>query len=271
MSKEELLREIDKLPLFREARVWISESRRPEESIETSYLHNLVESKRYKAIYEAPNLKEPVAIVSKYYKLIQLRDSFKRALTRLPEEIEGKINYYRGRAEMTLFPEESNIGLRVFNSVDGRGALRVDFAVRLEDNKYIVLPRRVLQGFRRVHKGRVLLKYRDFLKIVTEVRKVWTTIREKMSKKLVDDSTIKEIKKVLKAGKRLSNAIDELYEANKIGQKYYNERPLNLWTLFLAIVDKVLDRTYKSRYHRQRKLNQIARVIINYAFFLELD
>lgn len=261
MTKEQLMRRISHLPLFSTADVHISNA------------EDTLNAKDFKAIYEGEILCQPVAIVSRHYKLVQLRDALSKAVEKLPEEIEGQIYYFFGRALMSVYPVGSEVGLRVSNSVDAKWALRVDFAVRPEGigGYSLVVPQKRLKGFRRIHKGKVLLEYEDFLKVIADVREVWRTIVEKMSAIPVDKDKLEEVKRVLRFGKRLGRDLDEIwhtYKGNYLIKP--KEEQLTLWVLFRETIKKLSKRSYKSGIHKVRRLENVGKVMMNYAFFSEV-
>lgn len=261
MTKEQLMRSISHLPTFSTANVLIAD------------VGDTLRAKEFKAIYEGEILCQPIAIVSRYYKLVQLRDALNKAVEKLPEEIEGQIYYWFGRALMSVYPIGSEVGLRVSNSVDAKWALRVDFAVRPKGiGEYsLVIPQKRLKGFRRIHKGRVLLEYEDFLKVIADVREVWRTIVEKMSIIEIDKDKLEEVKRVLKFGKKLGGDLDEIwlsYKGNYLTKP--KKEQLTLWVLFREIIKKLSRRSYKSGIHKVRRLENVGKVMMNYAFFSEV-
>lgn len=244
--KADLIEQINKLlPEFEERELYI----------QTPQGMHKVE--HFKAIAEKAKT-QPVAIVTRYYKLIQLREAFLKLIENLPEGISGRIYYWRGGAEMDIFPEGETVGVMVKNSVDGKVALQSSF-IATTNGYSIPLPRTVLKGFRRIHKGNILLEYEAFTKTLGEIKQVWTTIVNKMSKVTVDEAKFLELVEVLKAGKRLKKRMESI----PLG--------IDLWSYFVELIKAIASRTYKSEIHRRRKLAQISKVILNYAFFLEIQ
>jgi len=237
--KGELIQKIEKLPIFQEKEITV----------------NGAVAKRWKAICEEGN-NEPVAVVTKKYILLQLKDSFKTVLDRFPEDIEGDVYYYYGRAGMTIFPRDKNIGLYVVNSVDRTTALRTDFIVK--DLNFII-PRKVAVGLRKVHRGETGEKLLgDFLDVITKVQETWEGIVAKLQTVPVEKTDIENLKEIV--GKRL---------AKKLEEKIVPED--TKWEAIVKTIKLVSEKKYKSNYHKMEKLRKIGQEIVAQVFMAYLQ
>jgi hypothetical protein len=248
MNNEDIEKKIDTIPLFEERKVLTGD---------INDLNGLYNQREYKAIAEKDS-NQAIAFVSKHYVLIQFRDAFRKVIKDL-ENIDGKVYYFFGRSQMDIYPKDSQVGLCISNSVDRTWALRVDFIASIKEGT-VFIPSKVL-GFRHKHMGNVKLAYGDFVDVITKAQSSWDTITTKMNSIKLDDDGIEDIKKILKAGNKLKEAIDLIY------LNYDNS--ITLWDMFREVITVVSKRVYKSDIHRRLKLSHISTVLLNYALITE--
>jgi len=238
---EEVLRQIEGLPEFeiRPIRHWDGSE--------------WLEEKKFRGIAE----KGPdrlVSIVTKRYRLIQLKDSFKLAISQL-RDIEGEVAYYVGRASLYLYPKGEHCGIRIENSVDRTSALRVDYIVRLQGYS-LTIPKKLVKAFARRHTGRTPIVYEDFLSVITSVKQVWETIASKLRNKIVSNEEAKNLLKAIKAGKKLRERAKEVF----------NE-PVNFLTAITKLIELISLAKYKTDWHKRHKLDRVSSLLLNYALF----
>jgi hypothetical protein len=240
--KKDLMESIGKLPLF--------------ELKPTAILCNQewVEQE-FKGVTEVGQRKA-IEMVSNQYRLVQFQDLFRTAIERLPEEIEGRIWYFWGLGEMDVFPTGEEVGLIIKNSVDRRQAVRIDFGVRA-DGETFSLPTEI-KGFKRIHKGTVVIESKDFLAVIKELKPIWKNIITTMNTVKLDGTRVQELL-ALRMNKRLKEVIAGL----GLGE-------VTLWQAFTEIVRAISKRKYKSPLHRRMKLRQVGDVIFDYCLQLKV-
>jgi len=202
--------------------------------------------------------KKALAVVSKDYTLVQLRDSLAKALEKLPDDVGGNVWYRKTKASMMVFPKGSNVGLWISNSVDAARAIRVDFLAK-EPGGYVYIPRDVA-GYRRIHRGEALLEYGDFVQTIESVRETWRSIVDRLSKERATDEDIEELKDLV--GKRLAKHLDGwVEEFRKLGTMP------SLWEVILESIKTVASRKFPQtgEIGRQEKLRSLSYALLGYA------
>ena len=191
-----------------------------------------------------------IAVTSKKYKLIQFSSVFLPVLSGVEGEFTGEIHTYKGKAWLYVFPEGENIGILLKNSVDKSTAIEANFAVML--NGYTVaIPARI-KGFRKAHTGQALQITQDFLNGLGGIKNFWADIVKRYSDYNVDDEVQKEVFKQLKLTKKVKDRIE-------------NRKIDNLWSLFIAVLDELSKKHFKSDIHRDRKIQNMVEIFYNYS------
>jgi len=202
--------------------------------------------------------KKAISVVSKYYKLVQFRDLYREALKNLPEEIEGRVIYWEGRGQMTVYPLESDVGIKVMNTADGKNALKIDFVHRVTGFHY-KLPKAATRPFRKTHRGKIDVAVQDYFKVVNKVVELWKPIVEKLAQRKLDYEEYTAILQRIKAGERLKEKIEQRIAVDH--QKKEIE-DMTVWDCFQRIVSAITSRKYKSEIHKQKKLDLLAERIL---------
>lgn len=239
MGKEELNEQINRLPLFetRQIAIHTNESWLPQP--------------KFQAIVEQGKT-EAIAVLRKGYVLIQLRDALQKVVEKMPETIEGRVFYYHGRAALSIYPQNEDIGIYALNSVDGTTALRVDFTIRGEDFS-VFIPRKVA-GLRRIHRGKAYAEYVNFLDFIEQVKETWKSIVEKLSNRIATDEDKKTFAGII--GKRGAEELD----------LWLKQKPTaTVWDLTRQTLKIINRRKYKTEIHRNEKIRRVSFAIFAYA------
>jgi len=197
--KEKLFEEIERIPKFERKEIYVDGEKQ----------------KSFDAILEE-GAKQAIAVVSKRYTLVQIRDVFRRIAEVLPEDAKGEVIYYWGKGLFFIFPPVGKVGARVMNSVDGSTSLRMDF-VYVSPLGNLYLPRDVA-GVRKIHVGRVESTFGDIVETLNKVQHTWTNIVENLSRTEATSEDLDEIKKI--AGKKCAKTLEAFYaETEASGRK----------------------------------------------------
>ena len=239
--KPELVEQINRLPLFEKRRVYLRDR----------FSEGYIEQEDFRAIVETGS-DRALAVVTRDYALVQLREGFRKIVEKLPENIAGRVDHYRGRACMTVYPEGEDIGLYAVNSVDGSSALRVDFVVRGDFGR-IFIPRRVA-GLRRIHRGRIETEFENFLDVIARVKSAWFSIVQTLSQRAAREEDIKTFSDLL--GKRGARELETWLAGHP--------QP-TVWELVKQAVRIISGRRYKTELHRSERLRRVSFAILAYA------
>lgn len=253
MNKEELVRGIEKIPQFVLRDIKIVGN------------NKVVDEKNWKAVTEDINEK-PLTFVTERYKLIQFKDVFTPLVQNIPE-LDGEVSYFDGFGIIDIFPEdeklkngEDRIGMVAYNSVNKTSSVIVNFCVR-HGKKKITIPRNIA-GFKKVHSGKILDMTKNFLEVAENVRSIWNTILNEFSKIKVDEAYATNVLKELD--------IKDQYITKRTMKKVLTTSDINLWDMFLYIMELVEARRFKSDVHRRKKMDLITAKIFKYATMIKL-
>lgn len=238
--KAELLQQIESIPEFEEKPVFV----------------NGTEQKNFKAIVEKGKT-EAIAVLKKRYVLIQIRDALRQVIELLPDETTGDIFYWGGRGMAIVFPKpQSEVGLRVLNSVDASTALRLEFLAEARE-AHIYLPHVVSGkplGAREIHIGQVKNRFLAEIQTLSQAIECWRSIVEKLSKEIATEEDLQAMQK--KVGKRA---------AKRLGEIWMYRQGMTVWNLILEAVRIVASRKFKSAIHREEKLRRLSNTILAYS------
>ena len=248
-GKQALLQAIEELiPLFEYRKVYTS----------TPDRQNLTLQNHWLAIHEKGS-EQAISFVSPRYRLIQLRDSFLKAIDKL-EDIEGTVYYYRGKGMIEIFPTGEQYGIVISNSVDRSLALKVEYATRHNGFTFII-PKKLVQGFKKKHIGKAEIAYEDFLEVITSVKEAWKSIVEKLSNQKLGENGLELLLRAIHAGKRTRKRIEE---RTSLGPES------SFWEGILECIRAITDRQYKSAWHKKKKLYMLSSVLLSAAFLAEV-
>lgn len=264
MDKEQLIQRIENIPKFvkRDVAIRGIEER---ELIEVEgnkvRVDNWKEDEKNKAVTEEGNL-IPLAFVSEGYQLVQFNSVFLPLIQNI-EELDGDIMYYKGVGYMDVFPKDERlkvnggdkIGLVSMNSVNKTCSVIIKFCVS-HNNKRITIPKS-LAGFKRMHTGKAIQITSNFLVVVDKVRQIWKTIIEEFTKIKVNETYADAVLDDIN--------IKENYIRKKVTKKIMATSDMDLWDLFLYIIEIVEERKFKSDLHRRKKLDIISEKLFKHA------
>jgi hypothetical protein len=259
MNKEELINAIENLPLFRLRDVAVKDEVIVDSEVEKE---SWVEADRFKSVTET-NKHEPYAFVSKGYQLVQFKEMFKPIVEKIGD-CKGDINHYNGFAIMDVFPlkEEfsaSKIGIVAYNSVDKTSALNIRFCVDYNGKK-ITIPKGVA-SFRKIHLGNVGVMTQDYISVITQIKKAWSSIIGKFTKEVVDDTNIGDV---------VENFDMDSYSLKHMKKKMVGGKTFDLWSFSMEVFDYLSKKKYKSEVHRRKRLDKFAKKIFDYGFLLNI-
>lgn len=253
MNKKEILEEIDKIPTFVYRDVAID-------------YNNVWDKKEaLKAITEEGN-DEPLAIVSKKYRLVQFKPVFEPIVAPI-NELEGDLIYYKGFAIMDLFPKDetynndgNSIGIVVMNSVDTTASVVIKFCINYDKRKITIPPK--ISGFKKVHMGNVNILSQDYANMISKVKGSWSTIMERFTNMFVDENNVMDYLDTFKIGENTAKKIKKEVMAS--------DNEINLWDLCLIVFDHYSEKEYKSEVHKRKKLDSFVSKIFEYAMITRL-
>jgi len=226
-----------------------------------------VDKEKHKAITEMDKTK-PFAFVNYKYKLIQFADVFLPLIENIPE-LEGNVSYYEGYSIMDIFPKDEKllldnddkIGIVCINSVNKMSSVFIKFCI-CHNKKIISLPKSVA-GYRKVHFGNnVYQNTLNYIGVVDKVRGVWKIVIDEFQKINVDVLNAENILSELKFKDR--------FIRKKVMKKVMSGEKINLWGLFIYIIECVEMRNYKSEIHKRKKLDLITEKLFKYAVVSKL-
>lgn len=270
MNREEILEEIDALPLYEMRDVKIADDMSAEHFVPVEF---------HKAIVEEGKT-VPLVFVGKRYHLVQFKQVFKPVIDSIPGEMRANLIHNEGYAGMSIFPDDENLregntefGVVATNSVDCSSAVVVKFCVKHKDLSQITIPPKVA-GLKKMHTGSVANIVKDYMRMIGPVKEVWNKIitefpkmevivREDNSKQ--DALLLGGVADKLKLGKRITkNMIEKADKVLAAGNTY------TLWDLFVDSLETIDQRNYKSKVHRQRRVDKLSQAVVEYAFVLSL-
>jgi len=227
-------------------------------------------SERFVAICEKGSL-EPISVVSKRYKLLQMSDVFGRVLKVIGEDSDGEVHYYNGRAVMYLFPRDAGevdgmrIGIAVANSVDQSSALRLQFVLSGTTTRLYLPGFGRVRSYRRLHVGNVGTEFAKVAEQVAAVSALWKPIITGLSKMRAKAEDVELFKKAL--GKKLGQGLDS-YVANY--RLYHGGEMPDIWSLTLEAMKIVAQGTTARKkagasYRLQEKIRRVSTLLLSYA------
>lgn len=240
-SREELLKEIEKLPEFELVKIYTNKN------------GEYGEQEEFKAVLERGK-DQALAVVSSEYSLVQMRDVFVQALSYIEQVAQGRVLYRNGYGQLEVFPEGSRIGVYVLNSVDRSSAIKIGFLTQ-ENGATIYIPPEEVREYKRLHRGVPLHEMQNAGEVLLKAQEAWALIVSKLSNVPLDEELVVEVKKAVDAGEKLSEEIDRF--VNDSLDKYAG-RPQTLWDLFLYVLKAVSTGNYKAELNRQKRLRRLS-------------
>jgi hypothetical protein len=197
---------------------------------------------------------EIITAVSSRYKLIQFSSCFNPVLEKMPDNIVGDVWTYKGKAQLSIFPEAQGqadrVGITLKNSVDRSTAVEARFSV-LSSGHYIVFPKEI-KGFRKTHTGQALAITQDFMAGLADIRLFWHDLVRKYNDFALDGQMVEDILKELRVTKGLADRIT-------------NHKTTNLWEMFQATLHEISLKHYRSDIHKAKKVETIVKIFYNFA------
>ena len=240
-----LMKEIEKIPEFELLDV----------SVVKDGTHR--DQTKFKAVVEREK-DEAIAVVSSKYALVQMREVFGQVLSRIDQDINGEVLYYGGRGQLHIFPNDSRVGICVMNSVDRSSAIRILF-IGKANGATVYLPR--VREYKRLHVGAPLSEVRNYSEILTYAQETWETIADRLSKTPLTDELVTEIKETVDT-KALAERVDEFVRYNL---DRYLRKQLTLWDLLLTVLKAAAESRFKSKVHRERRLQRLSSMLLAFA------
>ncbi len=265
--KNELINKIQQIPEFEELQVAIGKTGTTSRKDDGKYAWTVVVESanefeiqdRFKAIVEKGE-DEAIAIPTRQYRLVQMRDLFKDCLEPLKEDVTGSVYYHWGRGHMDVYPKSSEIGLLVRNTVNGQGAVSISFCTDY-NGMNIMLPEEMAKGFRRVHKGKnIKVAVKEYVEMLGELQDHWDSLKRTLMSTEATKVDLDNIKDSMKAGKKLSELIDEQVEIVEDDK----QASVSLWNVFVDILEAIQKRKYKSDIHKRNKIHSLSESILSY-------
>jgi len=270
MNKEELVKKIDSVPLFVLRDVSVKEMLVVDEDAGLVFASQhqgqvmddcvWVEQNGWKAVTEENNL-SPLAFVCERYRLMQFKEVFTPLIQNIPE-LEGDLVYYGGIAILQFFPldeklkeGDDRIGITAVNSVNKTSSVIIKFCI-LHDGKVITFPKK-FASFKRMHVGKAIQVTQNFLHVTDKVREIWKTILSEFNKVLVDDAYANTMMDKVE--------IKDNYLRKKVLQKIESSTDVNLWDVFIYMMEVIEQRNFKSELHRRKKLDLISEKMFSWA------
>ncbi|MBC7219396.1 MAG: hypothetical protein H5T49_04610 [Hadesarchaea archaeon] len=249
--KEELLFHIRRIPTFELVDVFVRDGA-------------LVKQPHLRAIVEQGK-NDAIAVVSDKYNLVQIKDLFENVVECCRSEVDGEVFYYRGKGDLCVFPEDSDVGLLVQNSVDLSSAVRISFCTRTK-NGIFSIPSEVASPFVRIHTAReIQVQIEHYLALLDRVKPAWEQIVEHLAALELNHEDIEALKRDIGAGKRLSEIIDEYLDPEQD-----TFAPIKFWDFIQIVVKAIEKRNYKTTFHLSRKIRKVGDAILQWAVFEKL-
>ena len=262
MDKTQLMEKINQMPSFVLRDVAINGVYTPDVQVPSK---DWQETDFWKAVTESDkNL--PLTFVTKKYKLLQFKDCFLPIIQNMPE-LTGRVIYWHGMAIMDVYPNDINfkigndsIGLVAVNSVNKQSSVIIKFCVK-SGNRSITIPKK-LAGFKRVHVGKVFEMTQNFIAVADKVKSIWNTIITEYSKLKMDESFATTVLETVE--------LKDEFIVKKVNKKVAQSADMNLWDLFIYIIELIEAKDYISELHKQKKLDLIAEKMFQYAIASKL-
>jgi hypothetical protein len=250
--KSELLSKIGEIPEFELTSVYVRKKRQ----------------NSFRAVVEKKGA-EAIAVVSNKYNLVQIRELFRNVVECCGESVSGVVLYYKGKGELMVFPDGSNVGLLAQNSVDLSSAVKIGFVAKTEGGEILSIPYGVAEPFVRIHTAKdIQVQIEHYLDLLEQVRRAWEQVVASLGGLKLTKEDIGQLKKNMRVGKRLSKIIDEHLPDPDQGTL----APVRFWE-FVQIVMKAIAehrRRYKSELNFSRKIRKIGNTILEWAVFEKL-
>jgi len=250
--KSELLSKIEEIPEFELTSVYVRKKKQ----------------NSFRAVVEKKGT-EAIAVVSDKYNLVQIKELFRNVVECCGENINGVVLYYKGKGELMVFPDGSNVGLLAQNSVDLSSAVRIGFVAKTESGEILNIPYTVAEPFVRIHTAKdIQVQIGYYLNLLEQVKKAWGQIVTSLGALELTREDIEQLKKSMRAGKCLSKIIDEHLPDPNQGTL----AQVRFWE-FVQIVMKAIAehrRRYKSELNFSRKIRKIGNIILEWAVFEKL-
>ena len=251
MNKQELLKEIEKIPKFTLRDV-----------AQENEAGDWIEDEKHSGVTEEENFVN-LAYVSKDYTLAQFSDVFTKMIEKI-DSLEGGVIYYGGFGAMTVFPDDENlvvnggkdkIGIVGINSVNKTSSVIIKFCVRHGD-RYITMPRSIA-GFKRMHVGKAVEITQSYLTVINKVKEIWKQI-------------ITEFEKITVSEVYVTAMLDELKIKDKGLRKQVLKEiqfrdKMDLWDVFMKMIAVIEDKSYKSDVHKRKRLDKISDSMFKWA------
>lgn len=198
---------------------------------------------------------EIITAVSNRYRLMQFGQVFNPVLEKMPDNIVGDVWTYKGKAQLSIFPQTQEqgdlVGVTLKNSVDKSTAVEARFSVLSGGKHYIVFPKEI-KGFRKTHTGQALAITQDFMAGLADIRQFWNDLVRKYNDFALDGQMVEDILKELRVTKGLADRIT-------------NHKTTNLWEMFQATLQEISLKHYRSDIHKAKKIETIVKIFYNFA------
>lgn len=269
MTKQQLVEQVNAIPLFRTVGAGIHESNAI--YAEDGTMMNRDELKErwvdqpdYRAVTEIGST-EAIAYVSHRYKIVQFAEMYLPLLNNVGE-CTGKLIYRKGFAVLDIYPEQEDykmggdkIGIVAYNSVNATCGLNIGFTM-MHNGYAMTLPRRVA-SFRKIHTGNVVQATQDYIGVVTQIKGAWTTIVEKFTRLEMDKDGLKDLCKAFDVGDRVENYMSKKLE---------NGKKLNLWDFCMSVFQYLANHRYKSEVHKRKRLDKFVEKVFDYELVMNI-
>lgn len=208
---------------------------------------------------------KPICFVSAHYTLIQNEDVFMPILNENPNCV-GFIESKEGASQMHVFPQgqdyemdaDTRIGIVIRNSVDKTSAVIIKVGI-LHDGRLIILPRDV-STYYKAHMGKKMQEQTsNYIELLNKVKGAWGEILKELSGIEITTENFDVYTKDFKVNPRF---IKELKLKLEAGNKY------NLWSLTMALYDKIDASTAKTEIHRRDRLESFTNSIMKWSTLL---
>ncbi len=248
-DRKNLENKIGKIPLFELVSVAVD---RDDDWIEQEKDFAVVEKNKTDALH----------YVSDKYNLVQIRDTFQKAIDSIDGDIRGEAYYHKGRAELEVYPKHKDIGIVVRNSVDGSYALQIDFSAKVE-SKTVTIPSETikhiadLETYKRIHSyQKAAIEADNYFDLLGDIQDAWSEIVEEMGSERLDGEEMKELAEELSLGKDFTNKVENTVKSDDF-------EPMDFWSFMIFAFKNIHREKYKSEMHYREKVRNVADTIIN--------
>lgn len=227
-------------------------------------------SERFVAVCEKGSL-EPISVVTRRYRLLQMSEVFEKVLKAVGEDSEGEVHYYNGRAVMYVFPRDTGeidgmrIGVAVANSVDQSSALRLQFILSGKETKLYLPSVGRMRSYRRLHVGNIGAEFAKVAEQVAQVSALWKPIIAGLSGMKSSAEDVELFKKTL--GKKLGQKLDGYVASYRL---YHGGEMPDIWSLTLEAMKIIAQGTTARKkagagYRLQEKVRRLSALLLSYA------